>query len=167
MCIRDRFEDEYLTGYFGRIAKLNRFENVTKLHMFLSQKTHQNIARSTPILICLSKLLQIDPIDLWKNHTAYTFKLENDNPENIRDLLARSHYSTRNRNFYSSLFCSQCLQDDLERYGYTYWRRVHQTSESKFCNKHSTIKLYKAFENDRLFYSPAWHLNNEAYRELA
>lgn len=160
-------QDEYLPGYFGRIAKFNRYKDVTKLHMFLSRQTHQSIARVTPILMCLSKLLEIDPHDLWKNHTVYIIKLRQINPEIIRKKLEKSHDSIRNRKnsvrYMPTFFCSKCVEDDVKKVGYTYWRKNHQTLESKFCKTHSNQKLNIALGNDRLYYSPAWHLKENAY----
>lgn len=159
--------NEYLVGYFGRIAILNHFENITKLHMFLARKTHKNIARETPILMCLSRLLEIDPIYLWENHTAYEIKLKNKNTRNTRKLLRSSHYSTRNKTIghknMPAFFCKNCVEDDLEKNGYSFWRRDHQTIESDYCQIHHEEKLLAATENIRLYYSPAWHLSNGKY----
>lgn len=160
-------QGEYLPGYFGRLAILNDYSNVTDLHMYLSRKTYQKIARKAPILMCLSKLLEIDAIHLWESFTVYTIKLKQFNTKNIRKKLETSHDSTRNKKdstaFMPTFFCSKCIQDDFDKYGYTFWRKDHQTLESEFCNNHQGQSLLTAIENERLYYSPAWHLKYGKY----
>ena len=159
--------DEYLSGYFGRVAILSKYESITDLHMFMARITHQRIARETPILMCLSKLLEIDPIELWENHTVYPIKLKDCNSESIREKLRTSHHSTRNINEkcgkVPTFFCIACVESDIKMLGYTYWKRRHQTLESEFCKTHPEHRLLAAIGNERLYFSPVWHIKNEAY----
>lgn len=166
--VPDILPNEYLLGFFGRIAILNHFESVTKLHMFLARQTHQNIARKTPILMCVSSLLEIDPIELWRNHTAYDFKMKNCNSESIREKLRTSHYSTRNFSHQngttSAFFCTDCVDDDFKKLGHSFWKRKHQTRESEYCKIHQNQKLYMAVGNERLYFSPGWHIENNMFK---
>lgn len=165
--VPDLMPEEYLSGFFGRIAIHNHFNNVTDLHSFLAIKTHNKHARSTPILMCLSELLGMDAIHLWKNHTVYTSKSLHFDKENILNKLNVSHNSAKNKKikckFMQSLLCAECVKNDIEKLGYTYWRTEHQRLESKYCNTHIDQELYTATTNHRLYFSPEWHLKKGAY----
>lgn len=46
----------------------------------------------------------------------------------------------QNRNF---RFCSECMREDLQNYGETYWHRIHQITEVYVCPKHKSV-LYES-----------------------
>ena len=47
-----------------------------------------------------------------------------------------SGYMTKNRYF---KFCPKCIEEDIQNYGETYWRRLHQITEVYICPIHRSI----------------------------
>lgn len=85
------------------------------------------------------------------NHTLYPFftffdseefsekifnlMLSSDN-NNIRN---KSGTTNRKMNPIYFRFCLECIEEDLEKYGETYWHRIHQTPGVLVCPKHNNI----------------------------
>ncbi|QIB27219.1 TnsD family Tn7-like transposition protein [Caloranaerobacter azorensis] len=90
--------------------------------------------------------------ELIDKHTLYSFYsafLPKERADKIREYMKRDRGSSINNKtgvMASSIklnqyfkFCPKCVEEDIQRYGETYWHRVHQIVGVLICPKHKTL----------------------------
>lgn len=153
-------EDEFSSGYLGRLRVINQCTSNQELICCLNKNFHPLIRTGfdLPLASTLSLAAGIPLKQFIEKHSLLPFyRIVVCNDVELID----GHMSSLNmiRRFGVDVrrnplakFCLSCVSEDNESRGYAYWRRSHQTPGIHWCNKHncqlalSTLAL-KAFEN--------------------
>jgi hypothetical protein len=141
--------DELLLGYFGRFGFVNGY-----LDYLTAKKTIKNIfvnhfhkEYQYPLALQLAHILNIEPEKIVANHTLVPImrRIDHQNiPSHNVGVLKALEYSLAKLNV---CFCENCISEDLNFIGYTYWRRSHQIHGIDFCSKHGTPLMMATDEN--------------------
>jgi hypothetical protein len=127
---------------------------------------------------CVGKLINNMPItakytvdDIIMKHTMYplyTAFLSKDNTELIYNSMIGDNgsglyiksgmmtSSIKRNNFLR--FCSKCFEEDMNKYGESYWRRIHQVPGIIICSKHKSFLIdsrVSIFDDCKRGYLPA------------
>ncbi|HYN54156.1 MAG TPA: TniQ family protein [Methylotenera sp.] len=141
--------DEFLLGYFGRFGLLNGHPNYTtakrKINSIFTNHFHKEYQH--PLALQFAHILNLDPEKIVANHTLVPILRSPDHkniPSDDVKLLKAMGYSLAKPNV---CFCENCLFEDLNLIGHSYWRRFHQIHGVDFCSKHRTPLLMAIDEN--------------------
>ena len=100
----------------------------------------------------ISKNFDIKDTDIILNHTLYPFytaflskeksqqifkSMKEDDGSNIYNRVGICATSISTPIYFK--FCSECLHEDINKYGESYWHRIHQVPGVKICTKHKCI----------------------------
>lgn len=160
------FPDELFEGNVGRLGLLNNYtdyastkENLRRIFVTRRQRPYDY-----PIELQMSELQNITIETLTKNHTLIpltrsllNFDIANDD---FKNLVIRRKTSSK-QYFY---FCKECIKEDLEFHGESYWRRSHQINGVEICTKHEKL-LLTAKDPFAFYSSPEELMKTENYYE--
>ncbi|WP_321835239.1 TnsD family Tn7-like transposition protein [Clostridium butyricum] len=152
-CFPQLYEDELLYSAVSRYRRqcgLVNKESISRDFIFKTNKIFQMFfpLRLAKIAETLPATSKITAEYLLYNHTMYPFytKLL---PEKIKNKIKNDIISKDNINIISSLgsgniirqgnylkYCPQCLKEDIDNLGESYWRREHQVVGILFCSRH-------------------------------
>lgn len=164
-------EDEFSSGYLGRLRVLNQYSSNQKfirdLHKIVHPLVKPNVELSVAATLALAAGVSLE--QFVQKHSLlpfYRIVVCNDTD------LIQGHLSSLNivREFGVDVrrnplakFCPDCVREDNESRGYAYWRRFHQTPGVHWCDKHycqlaqSPLGL-KAFENPPSILMDAYYM---------
>lgn len=141
--IPDPNPDEWLQGYIGRITRMN---NMTR--KCLSRELHANASSSgrpwtqRNWVFPLAETLGKSVADMMTAHTLepflralYTPLPRGNMPFTDYDFRAIAYAVAAATNGQPSM-CASCVQEDIDFWGFSYWRRSHQTPGVRWCMKH-------------------------------
>lgn len=148
--------DEFITGHAGRIFILNKIprtqRSLSHLRVFTEQAPGMNY------LEILAKLSLITTEQYAYSHTLAPFYLavhskravswKSAPPSRHQLMIFASKGATK-----STRFCPDCVKEDKDFWGYSYWRRSHQLPGVTWCSKHQCT-LYLAAESAPLLHLP-------------
>lgn len=149
--------DEFCRGHIGRLRRLNFFNSSVdylKSISLLFRETHgtartleavaslNNIPIQSylllhtllPITNLIIKEDELDPEMTWSNYTVSAHGLS--------------------KNHWGGYFCDQCIREDIDFWGYSYWRRSHQILGVHCCEKHNLHPLRHTLSISTFDYSP-------------
>lgn len=139
--------DEILNGWRGRVASLNLLPTAHAVKYFLRRATSPNLHHypdSQSFLRNAATALSMSPIDLAARHTLIPFL---DATVPIAVAVERSSANQDNTYRQGFLFrvhgkraayCPRCVADDVDAFGFSYWRRSHQLPGAIQCPHHAT-----------------------------
>ena len=161
--------DELLYSYVARIARYNGWSSPALLkHLYGKDSSIKaRMSADLPIRIgaICSKFPSVPDYDprlilhrhtLIPYHTSFLPSLAKDDIiKNLIDSDAKNGLNTIGKNIRDSYlkFCPQCNLENLNKFGESYWNRLHQLPLVDICLKHKTVlKLteVKAFRNSYL-----------------
>ena len=149
--------DEFCRGHIGRLRRLNFFNSSVdylKSISLLFRETHgtarpleavaslNNIPIQSylllhtllPITNSIIKEDELDPEMTWSNYIVSAHGLS--------------------KNHRGGYFCDQCIREDIDFWGYSYWRRSHQILGVHCCEKHNLHPLRYTLSIATFDYSP-------------
>jgi len=148
------YEDELIYSVFSRCYK----HSTHMVYAHFIKEIYGERKISTPNFYFLNTMSQetINILgsleDIVRNHTMYPyyslFMKEEKKKEVLNDLILMNQNVLRvtpNKNGAAYIkYCPLCVKEDREKYGETYWHRIHQIPEIKVCAKHG-CKLHSSF----------------------
>jgi len=153
--------DELVTGYIARFNKLNALKSSSRTMELLCKS--QGMESTEPSIYALSNLLSIDRGKFCADHSMIGIKrpissLVGTHAEGKRYRGAlKSRGLTLSRSH--AYACSSCIASDRDRFGFSYWRRLHQLKGINWCYEHKTPLLR--------FPADAQHLQPESKNAIA
>lgn len=165
--------DEFYLGFLGRVAIINNHVSPAETNKLISnwirETGHAVHMQTYPIAFSLAKLLKLSVNDFVKQHTleAINGRIKSKrlpSPKNINEIssLKSLQALTSIQLKPSACFCTECVKEDVDYRGFSYWRRSHQLIGVDWCLKHniilSEVKTAKPFRT-----TPASHLNLNNY----
>lgn len=146
---------EFIRGHAERLSLLNGFQSAEELLAVLDSKARGGRKGWDPVPAyqLIAPLARLDPVAYLKSHSllpfsrvgAYSDKdaLDFETPARVKQ---RSSWSLLRDNAY---LCSQCVAEDEDRLGYSYWRAIHQIPGIDACDVHrealSAVKSPRPF----------------------
>ena len=166
------YEDELLYSAIARyhIRSGNINYNYTTADMFGRKTVKASIYLPSNISNLVENLpvkCLVDEMDIINNHTLFPFYsafLSSDTSSKILnsmvkesglDIYSRAGICASKISIPEYFkFCPKCMEEDLEKYGETYWHRIHQIQCVEVCPKHkvilqnSTVKINSYYKQE-------------------
>lgn len=153
--------DEFISGYLGRIACINGYKSDRPSRLAL-RKWHDYHFPGKPCTTLTTQLADANGIDTFsfaKHHTLIpiiravsSFLAEQRHGDPNGHGLLWTHGSRILRN--DLQFCTECINEDLDYHGFSYWRRSHQLPGIDWCTKHA-VPLLTVSTTKSLWSEPA------------
>lgn len=125
--------DEWIIGYFERLAILNGYESAAQLFKIL--KVKDKISFVADLLKVLSKTIiqEYTLLPLFRSIVANHADTTHGDPANPGVI------KTNGLRGYSEhvKICPKCINEDIDYLGYVYIRRSHQIFGAEWCDKHN------------------------------
>ena len=167
--------DEYAEGHLGRLAILNGVKSTASFLDILSSE-HQRCCDVDPTpnpVELLSHASGLNALEYMKLHTLLPFSCfaldeEKRSVDSIwsREIqILRGLHTSRPGGF----FCVECVKEDIQFRGFSYWRRSHQLPGKFWCDKHPNSHLLDVDSKDPFARLPQNWINDPAtiYHELS
>jgi len=148
--------DELLLGYFGRFGLKNGFPDYTCAKSQVKNIFINNFNKDYqyPLIYQMSDLLSSPPTQIVRDHTLVPLlrSVHWNGLDNHHINLAKSvGYKLAKNNV---VFCRECVKEDIDYLGVSYWRRGHQIHGVDTCTKHQTY-LHMAQDNNAFYMMPS------------
>ena len=136
--------DEFWRGYLGRLKQINLHNKATDtIRALRSQSIEGKRYRIEPIGHLLSNALHMQEHELNRDHNIPSFLFA---PIETQKRPGRGAHLLPERLRFPTLwstprgasFCPDCVAEDEWFWGFSYWRRTHQTPGIGHCPKHGT-----------------------------
>ncbi len=120
-----------------------------------------------------SEFFELNPLEVISQRTIYplvrfaqplkarsilnTMKCNSDDKVISSTAIGHSRFST----FYGLKYCPQCVVEDIEKYGFTYWHINHQIPGTEACFKHHYLLIGVAMgdgKKDRVLFLPRFEI---------
>lgn len=143
--IPELMPDEFILGYLGRIGAVNGIRSEPYMRTVLRQSYKQQNGQDSEgtLIEHLAKVSGIDTYHFARHHTliplyravaSHLHKHLHGEPGDFGLLSAHSPRLMRN----DLQLCPECIREDVDYLGFTFWRRSHQLPGVDWCPKHST-----------------------------
>jgi len=156
--------DEIDRSYLGRVLRFNQIENNKELLKQVNTCLHDgdDPVEKLSVLEALSRISGTKISEFTCNHTTLplrrsitgTFPKLRHGSLSKRNVLIRSGTNTAREGAYC---CQKCIQNDVDKFGISYWHREHQLPGVFWCSEHHTtlsnIKDENAFHHSPDFYA--------------
>lgn len=161
------YEDELLYSALARYHK--RSGNLTYRETLEDVFGNKSIAPSIYLQSSIHNIIDNMPKnfnyteeEIIYNHTLYPFYtafMNKDDSDKVYKLMLNESGGRANtkvgiiakgtsKNKYLR-FCPKCMEEDIRKYGETYWHRIHQVPEYIVCSKHKTLIQNSSVEINR------------------
>lgn len=159
--------DELAHGFRGRLLRLNGLSHHSENMTLLAEWVQRQVAGSdelSPVEV-LAWLAGKSSEHFVRDHTTMPFRrsvavtqceLPHGSPLQRPLLVKRALCDTRG---YACL-CSQCVEEDVQFHGHSYWRRSHQMPGVYWCSKHGQPLHYVKATNPYARYPSEWLLES-------
>lgn len=152
--------DEFCRGHIGRLRQLNFFNSsidYLKSVSLLYRESHGKTGTTRP-LVAVASLNKIPVHSYILLHTLLPItnlivKGGELDPDMILSNYTASAYGL-SKTHQGGYFCDQCIREDIDFWGYSYWRRSHQIPGVHCCEKHNLHPLRHAPSIVAFDYSP-------------
>jgi hypothetical protein len=164
--------DELAHGHLGRIGAVTKQTSLRALGERLCKELleGERERRTLPVLPALAKAAAMSTYDYVHRHTLLPFlkfssksvptKSED---EIINRLVLRTSWNTSRKHGY---FCSACAKEDVDKRGYSYWRREHQLPARFYCSLHPNEVLRQIPASQAFLSSPCHWLKESECSNL-
>lgn len=157
MFIAKPMPDEFCRGHIGRLRRLNFFNSSVdylKSISLLYRETH-GTARPLEAVASLNNI----PIQSYLLlHTLLPITNLIIKEDGLGPEMTWSNYIVSahglSKNHRGGYFCDQCIREDIDFWGYSYWRRSHQILGVHCCEKHNLHPLRHTLSIATFDYSP-------------
>lgn len=174
LTVPNLFPDELLQGHIGRLGIRNGFQDylTTKDNLRKLFVTYRLRHFEYPLELQVSDLHKLPIESIVKNHTMIPMtrsllQIETPN-DDFHNLLIRRNTSAKQHVY----FCQDCIKEDLEYHGESYWRRSHQINGVEICTKHQKLRvtakdqLAYFYPPDKVLESKRFIKNNVSFEDL-
>lgn len=176
LLIPEIMPDEFFLGYQCRLAIINGNLSLKETNSLIGRwirETNQAVKLNAyPVAFSLATLLEISLEEFVHRHTLVALsssiktsritKLKTiDENAALKSLQAVSSIRLRS----SACFCKECVKEDMDYLGFSFWRRSHQLVGVDWCAKHN-ISLYEVHSEDAYRWTPSVYLNTNNYNSL-
>lgn len=161
MIVREPLPDEPMKAFIGRMKRHNvcssDLELFTRLTSYMSVEVGDPKKRINPITF-LAKVYGVNPHFVARQHTMLPFTrfvewFDRDRGE-VADFTGDKYLGSVMRIRGSRAYlCPDCVKEDLDFRGITYWRRLHQLTGIDWCIKHG-VGLWRYEGHDAFEQSP-------------
>lgn len=145
LLIPEILPDEFAPGYLGRIGILNGISNPRTVQRLVHEQACATKTENwnPPLVFTLAELAKKAPADFTRNHTLVPFySVVRDsggcNPYGQREARTSMYKLGLKSEASGPYHCTACLKEDLQFWGFAYWRRSHQVPGITHCIKHFT-----------------------------
>lgn len=163
--IPELMPDEFILGYLGRIGTVNGIEGETAIRLLLKEWYVQPPGRNSKatLLEQLAYASKIDPHQFACHHTlipvyravaSHLHENKHGNPNDFGLLSAHAPRLLRD----DVQICSECVKEDLNYLGFSFWRRSHQLPGIDWCQKHA-VGLHSLSAKSHFFKQPSYSIN--------
>ena len=183
MLIPEINPDEFGAGYMIRLGITNDFTSFKQLNKALLSRHGEPLEEEYVAGVHVAKALNMDVAEYCQRHTLLPIyrSITNTDPEIVHGNMKFPHIVKRLGYFgFVPAFqvCEECIKEDLNYLGYSYYRRSHQLPGVMTCSKHHEFGA-GVLKNpgDRLFVNPdalqlnqaegCGLVNNEVYKRYA
>jgi len=171
--------DEFVLGYWGRVARANGYTETTgasRSHLLAWYKQETGDLETSAFTTQLAYATGVRGEYFAQGHTLIPF---------LRAVMTSKYDHAHGDPKYNGTlvfngtrlirediqFCEQCVKEDLEYRGYSYWRRSHQLIGIDWCLKHNNAlfssRLHNGFSQDPDRLLKSQHVSiNEIGREV-
>lgn len=165
--IPDLMQNENFDGYFERFSICNGFKDAISANKFIKdniRNTYPEFRYFTKVWY-FSKIFNISMNQIIQKHTLlplgrsllYSQLLYQSEDESIFNIVLRNALpNTQSSHF----FCRQCVNEDINYLGISYWRRDHALPGIEWCLKHNTLLEIAIEEGDIYKAPPSFYLEN-------
>lgn len=163
--------DEIAEGHLGRIAILKGFESQKSCleHLVSELKENKHFDPTMTTVEVLSAFSGKNLHRYMKLHTLLPFTCFAGNDKKRTKTGSWTRDAQKNdglrrlRN--GAYFCSECVQEDVQFLGYSYWRRTHQLPGVFWCDKHPEVCLQEVATDNPFGRLPQNWINDSATRK--
>lgn len=142
--------DEIDRGYLGRVMRINGVTNEREISVQMAEHVGMGDLprREAPCVVLLSKVANVQVTEFVRQHTmlplrrgitSYQPDLKHGCESNPSMLWTSAMRVARPGGY----FCRDCVKEDEEFHGLSYWRRDHQIPGLLWCQKHKTRLHYR------------------------
>ena len=159
-------KDELAEAFLGRLARINGARSESALYILMQSvlKKVGDEGRKIPHFDYLARALNISLKDFVCRHTTIPFRRS---IASYDEKFAHGTYKNDSMLAYSgfrqtrkgSFFCEKCVNQDLLRLGFSYWRRDHQLPGIMCCREHEEPLAYTEVK-DAFFFCPSEYLES-------
>ena len=147
MIIPEIMPGELALGYFFRFRDINAYKMDANAIKALRARFETAGEESLPLMLLLSRAVDMSLQQFSRFHTLLPFsravtgylpELPHGDTNELRPILC--HGMGQIKKIYESIkACACCVAEDIDYWGYAYYRREHQLVGVSFCNKHLTL----------------------------
>jgi len=166
MLLTTPLPDEFTRGHLGRFCCLNSHTNLettskTLLHSFCSE--HKSLSTHTRLIYALANLSDMNVHQYIQQHTLEPFLRVTTvctKPPDVYGMISnRIHIKSAYPIRPAAYYCDECCENDLDVYGFTYWRRRHQLPGIDLCLQHGKPLKYVYGTNCFQYTPDSWPNN--------
>ena len=163
--IPELMPDEFILGYLGRIASVNGIMGETAIRSSLKDWYLQQPGTNSKVTLLeqLSFASKIDSHQFACHHTlipvyravaSHLHENKHGDPHDFGLLSAHAPRLMRD----DVQICQECVKEDLDYLGFSFWRRSHQLPGIDWCQKHA-VGLHSLKGKSHFFMQPSLALN--------
>ena len=152
--------DELLGGWLGRMRSLNcqpSQAEILRQMLESSRQVEPDISSDSDISKFGAIVLQVSSDDFLKFLTFDAFNRALIGPKHNKPGTKSSrHLAAYERHAIFKLpggalrSCSQCVKEDLQSFGFSYWRRAHQLAGVLWCHEHDFLLAVRLDESEKI-----------------
>lgn len=160
MIVRALMPDEPMNAYLGRMKRNNVYSSSAELLTQLASYMSIQVCDTKKInsILLLAEVSGVNPLFFARQHTMLPFAkfvdwFDRDRGE-VADFTSEKYLGSVMRSQGNKAhLCRDCVNEDMDFRGMSYWRRVHQLIGIDWCVKHGDA-LYQYEGNDAFDISP-------------
>jgi hypothetical protein len=157
MIIVKPMPDEFCRGHIGRLRQLNFFNSSAAYLKSISSLYRESHGAARP-LEAVASLNNIPVHSYLLLHTLLPITNLIIRADELDPIMTWSSYIVSahglSKNHRGGYFCDQCVREDIDFWGYSYWRRSHQILGMRCCEKHNLHPLRYASSIATFDHSP-------------
>jgi hypothetical protein len=169
--------DEMDRGYLGRVEKWNGYEGLKDkkatletMRDWLGEEINPAPGETGATIKLLSRVAGVEIEQFVADHTLLSWRRAiTPYKTHVEHGSAAEESILSNTGFRVSrpgaVFCKDCIQDDQETLGFSYWRRSHQLPGKCLCEKHQT-PLYMVRDEWAFLLAPAFWYDHPKTHEI-
>lgn len=134
--------DEFMPGHMARFAYVNGFRSLSNFINDLASRSKATNNRGDTIEIYenFCRLVNMDQDEYLSRHTMMPIDRFSADQESMVSSYGNPKISHQRSILLklgaTAYFCSQCAEEDVKNFGFSYWRRIHQIYGVTWCITH-------------------------------
>lgn len=169
MVIPKPLPDELYIGYLGRLLAINGVKafspmQATPLLKELFPAVAELAGGKNIYERMLLNILQCHPVTFFHEHSLSRL-CSYVKPKNNKETSDKIYWKDMRKAHQRYRFCEECAQHDRAKFGFSYWRRIHQLPGADWCLDHSA-PLFEATSKYPYYWSPGALLVKRKYEAV-